>query len=183
MNNATTFKFNTINNFELTGQEDKFGIFYAGDNENRIGDTLMRFHARIAEDSSDGAYELRDGRIYEDELSTVMLATEVTNTKTIKNNIASIIKTGGIAADANVIGSTEMDFTYIVYGESQANTSQISAYVYAARYAGSDVVGDTAVNDALLDVAAIAEITNVTRNEIDGTQSDYYLRSKPEELS
>ena len=45
------------------------------------------------------------------------------------------------------------------------------------------VVGDTAVNDALLDVAAIAEITNVTRNEIDGTQSDYYLRSKPEELS
>ena len=182
-NGVSTFKFNTVNNFELGSAEDKFGLFYSGTNESRTGDTLMSSFVEITASINSLAYKLTDGRVYEDELSGLHKKAKVTDSKYIKNKIASFIQSGGVETEANDIGSTHMDFTYIVYGESQADTNKTSAYIYAGRYAKSNVLANQAIDPTKLFVAGIAEITDVTRNEINGISSDSYLLTKHGNLS
>ena len=68
-------------------------------------------------------------------------------------------------------------------GESQADTNKTSAYIYAGRYAKSNVLANQAIDPTKLFVAGIAEITDVTRNEINGISSDSYLLTKHGNLS
>jgi hypothetical protein len=178
----STFKFSTVNNFKLASAEDKFGVFYSGTNKSRTGDTLMTSFVEITASINNLAYKLTDGRVYEDELSGIHKKDKVVDSKYIKNNIASFIQSGGVAIDADDVGSAHMDFTYIIYGESQADISKTSAYVYAGRYAKSNVLGNTAIDSTKLHVAGITEITDVTRNEINGISSDSYLLTKHSNL-
>ena len=98
------------------------------------------------------------------------------------SKIASVIESGGVGGADN-IGSAKMDFTYIAYGVSSTDATKTSAYVYAATYDKSSVLANTAISNDKLNIAALAEITDVTQNEISGNDKNSYLRTKPSELS
>ena len=140
----------------------------------------MGSHSTITSTTTAHAQKLEDGRIYEDELSGQLTKSQVTNTNYIKNKIASIIQSGGVDFDADAIGSTQMDFTYIAYGVSQSNTDQTSAYIYAGRYNKSNVLGNVAIEFDKLTIAGVAEITDVVANELD---TGFFISSKHDNLS
>ena len=70
-----------------------------------------------------------------------------------------------------------MDFTYIAYGTSQDNAQETSAYIYAGRYDANSVGTGVTPTWENLTIAGLAEVTDVTRNELDGN-TDYFLSER-----
>ena len=123
----------------------------------------MSSFVEITPSTNSLAYKLADGRVYEDQVSGELTAANAADTKYIRGKIASIIESGGVESEADNIGSAKMDFTYIAYGVSSTDATKTSAYVYAATYDKSSVLANTAISNDKLNIAALAEITDVTR--------------------
>ena len=138
----------------------------------------MSSFVEITTSANSLAYKLADGRVFEDQISGEMSATNATSSEFIRGQIASIIESGGVSG-ANNVSSTKMDFTYIAYGVSSTDATKTSAYVYSATYDKSSVLANTAVDSTKLEIAGLAEITDVTQNEISGNDKTSYLRTKP----
>ena len=181
---ASTLKFVKVDNFDLTSKEDKFGVFYSGSNgQNRTGQSLVSSAVTLGSQVFTFDLLVRDGKIYEDQAIGLLTADQAKDVVHIKNRIAEIVTHGGTSFNADEIGSTEMDFTYIAYGTSQDNSSQTSAYIYAGKYNDSGVAPGAGVDQTKLSIAALGEITNTTLNEIDGTSASSYQLTKPSQLS
>ena len=153
---------------------------YSGSNGD-TGDSIMLAHTTVTDTTVPHALKLTDGRIYEDQLSGKMTQSQVLSTDYIKDTIGSIIQSGGVAFNPDSVGSTYMDFTYVAYGASQGNASETSAYIYAARYNANSVGTGVTPTWQNLTIAGLAEVTDVTRNELDG-DSDYFLSERHQNL-
>ena len=70
-----------------------------------------------------------------------------------------MIQSGG--SGFNSIGSSSLDFTYILYGQSSDNSSQTSAYVYAGTYGSTNTLAGN-FDASQLKIVGLAEIINVT---------------------
>ena len=177
-NGITTFNFTKVLNFDLASAEDKFGIFYS-ETGARSGTSLMTNFIDLKGNTTIPAYKLRDGRVYEDENVGELSAADAANTSVIRSKIASVIESGGVEKDANLVGTTKMDFTYIAYGKSSTDSTKTSAYVYAATYDKTQVIANSEfVDSSKLEIAGLAEIVDVTQNVITGNDKNSYLRSK-----
>ena len=144
----STLKFATINNFDLTSKEDKFGVFYMGNNGggSRTDQSLISSAVTLGNQVFTFDLLVRDGKIYEDQAIGLLTAAQAKDVGHIKNRIAEIVTHGGTSFNANEIGSTEMDFTYIAYGTSQSSPTETSAYVYAGKYNDSGLGPGDGVN-------------------------------------
>ena len=152
---ASSFTFNTINNFDITG-EDLLGVFYGSN-------TTKGVYRDIDTSSSTFSMKLSDGVIYEDNFNSAnglyITNANATDALTVKNNIGGLIQAGG--SGANSVGSSTLDFTYVLYGQSSSNSSQTSAYVYAGTYGSSNTLPGN-FDASQLKIVGLAEIVNVT---------------------
>ena len=55
--------------------------------------------------------------------------------------------------------------------------------MYQAAYAKSDVMANQRIDNTKLEIAALAEITDVTIDEISGNSNSSFVRTKPSQLS
>ena len=77
---GATFKFNVVNNFDLSSAEDKVGVFYSGSNKSRGGTSIMSSFVEITPSTNSLAYKLADGRVYEDQVSGELTAANAADT-------------------------------------------------------------------------------------------------------
>ena len=185
-NNKATFKFSKINNFDAvngSNVEDKFGIFYSGAGANS-GESMMSSFVEVTATINPLAYQLTDGRVYEDQLAGKFSKENAAKATYIRTKISNIISSGGIEAGGDTIGSAKMDFTYIAYGHASDGSDKTSVYAYTANY--DSTVGQNAYNSidaSKLQIAGVAEITNVTQNEIlMGDTLNNFVKEKPSGL-
>ena len=149
---ASTFSFNKINNFDPTGGEDKFGVFYGGN-------TTKGIFTDISSTSTTFSMKLNDGIVYEDNFNSYdglyLTNTNATDALTVKNNIGGLINAGG--SGPNNRGSSSLDFTYILYAQSSDNSSETSAYVYAGTYGSANSASNN-FDPSQLKIVGLAEI-------------------------
>ena len=105
---------------------------------------------------------------------TSAYAQNVTN---IRQNLDSIITSGGTAGNSQ--GSSELDFTYILYAQSSSNSAQVSAYIYTGTYGLENKDAGTAMTDTSLKVIGIAEVQNITNGSFVDTN---FVSTKPATL-
>ena len=107
--------------------------------------------------------KLQDGVIYEDNFNSsdglYITNTAAKDALTIKTNIGGFIQAAGTGP--NLIGSSALDFTYVLYGQSSGNASQTSAYVYAGTYGSTNTLSNN-FDASELKIVGLAEIVNVT---------------------
>ena len=113
----------------------------------------------INENSSGFAMRLRDGVIYEDNFNSddglLFSNANARNAEDIRGNIGSLINFGGTGS--NNIGSSDIDFTYIMYAQSSASEDVRSAYVYAGNY-GLTNQNSSTFDSSKLQIVGLAEI-------------------------
>ena len=152
---ASSFTFNKISNFDIAG-EDLLGIFYGGN-------TTKGVYSDITSSSSTFSMKLHDGVIYEDNFNShnglYITNANAASALAVKNNIGGLIQSGG--SGFNSIGSSSLDFTYVLYGQSSDNASQTSAYVYAGTYGSTNTLAGN-FDASQLKIVGLAEIINVT---------------------
>ena len=86
------------------------------------------------------------------------------NEENIRANIQSIIQKGGTAEDLS--GNETLDFTYILYGQSSEDSSQVSAYIYEGRYGVTNQPIETRFDNTKIKINSLAEIMNIENGSI-----------------
>ena len=169
----TTFSFNKISNY---GAVDTIGIYYGGTV------TTSGAFQELTSASTASAHRLRDGVIYEDSFSSdnglTLTSANAKDVSVIRANIANIIQTGG-TANASSPGSSDLDFTYILYAQSSDNASQVSAYIYSGTYGLQNKAAGSTFDNTELKIVGIAEVQNIAN----GVMNDNFQTSKPADLS
>ena len=164
----TSFSFNKITNWEAAN--DDFGIFYGGTNgDNGSAVTFGTFTEVTALNAS---MRLKDGIIYEDTFNSdgglAYTNAYVSNISNIRANLDSIITAGGTSASSQA--SSDLDFTYILYAQSSADSTATSAYIYTGTYGVERADAGTAMTDTSLKIMGIAEIDNITSGALTSAQ-------------
>ena len=77
----------------------------------------------------------------------------------IRNNVGSLINSGGTSADS--LGSSSLDFTYVLYAQSSDNASVTSAYIYGGTYGSTNQMSGN-FDSSQLKIVGLAEIINVS---------------------
>ena len=107
--------------------------------------------------------KMRDGVIYEDNFNSddglYVTNANATDAATIRSNLAGLINSGGTGP--NSLGSSNLDFTYVLYGQSSSDVTVTSAYVYAGTY-GETNQGYNNFDASQLKIVGLAEIVGVT---------------------
>ena len=130
-------------------------------------------------DDNPGVFQMRllDGRIYEDGFHsgdglevTNAQATDVTN---LRSNLEFFINYGGTSSNASK-GSSDLDFTYILYAQSSDNASVTSAYIYSGTYSGTNQNANS-FDATKFKIVGLAEVVGVTSGDF---TSGNFLSSK-----
>ena len=91
----------------------------------------------------------------------------------VRSHVDSIITSGG--THFNSQGSSDLDFTYIMYAQSSSNATQISAYIYTGTYGLTSKDAGTAMTDTELKIIGVAEVQNIAN----GAFTDSFTTTKP----
>ena len=152
----SSFTFNKINNFDIAG-EDLLGVFYGGNSSKGI-------YSDINQNSTAFSMKLFDGIIYEDNFNSgsglYLTNANAKDAATILNNIGMLIHSGGSGFKSAGVGSDNIDFTYVLYGQSSDDDTQTSAYVYAGTYGKQNSMFG-GFDASQLKIVGLAEIVDV----------------------
>ena len=163
-----SFSFNKITNWEVAN--DNFGIFYGGTNGD--GGNAVTFGTFTDVTALNESMRLKDGIIYEDNFNSdgglALSNSAISNIENIRSNLDSIITAGGTSFDSQ--GSSDLDFTYILYAQSSASATATSAYIYTGTYGVQRSDAGTAMSDASLKIMGIAEIDDITSGSLTSAQ-------------
>ncbi len=182
---SNTLGFNKLSGFSFVNPssgnaEDRLGIFTT--DRNIFG----RFVSTSS--SSGAALQLRDGTVFEDD--DLGLIDDSKDASLVRDRIAQFIADGGAVAPGTSIGKSGQsvnDFIYVAYGESSADSSKTSAYVYAGYFdkgsSGAFAATGGVVTDAIkskISIVSLAEILDISVGDL---ASGNFTSSKPAGLS
>ena len=152
----SSFTFNTINNFDFANEFDLLGVYYGSNN-------IKGPYKDISETSTAFSMKLRDGIVYEDNFNSdnglYITAANAIDPTTVRANIGALVNAGGTGA--NSLGSSNLDFTYVLYGQSSADSTVTSAYLYGGTYESTNQ-GANNFDASKLKIVGLAEIVDVT---------------------
>ena len=177
-----TFAFNKITGMDLANSgtaEDKLGVFY--------GETsLIRNSVSIDVTVNSFAVRLKDGLLYEDLLAGTITQAQAKSVTHIQTAIAELVEFGNTAVsskESDGVGKEgAIDFVYVTYGQSQADVSVTSAYVYSGYYEDTEIAKGAGIDNSKFKISSLAEIVGVSNGELDTASLAGIAQVKPTEL-